>query len=566
MFIDFEGIDGSGKTTLSNRLAQRLRKLGYRVTHAREGGELKARVSQRIRDLTRDPQLLELSPRAEFLLNLARDAQQLDEVVKPALARAEVCITDRYVPSQLALAHGRGLPGEELEAAVKVASQDVWPDLVILVDVEPELARLRKRLGKIQEERDTAPTSRKGLAGSGLAARARESFLAQARADPSRWLVVSNDEQPLWVLEQRILEAVLARLEKRELPVQPIVPPVRTSPAPGTSARALGERFFHRLDTLEIREPSLAAYLLAGVRGRLAHQRRLTFAERFPALVARGLRGLDDDDSFALREWLATRAPAEVALSLPRTSGRARVLRARLIDTAPRPVVEGLSGDGSDEAWALRDRALAKGELEAVLRGLAGEGSPRAWTLREVGLSRGLAEAVAVSLEGLGDARADGMREAMRAQSPLAALRSVHGLDSPLARTLREELLERATKPVMESLRGLDSEHASTLRERVAARAPEAVESLVGLDDERAWTLREAHADRWPSAAVRSLGARALSPRGQALLARVLRACPDRLPVLRDAYVVTLDARWKQEQAGRSVPAPAYAEAQAELP
>ncbi|HEX8538198.1 MAG TPA: dTMP kinase, partial [Cystobacter sp.] len=154
MFIDFEGIDGSGKTTLSNLLAARLSRLGYKVAHAREGGELRSPVARRIRELTRDASLLEMSPRTEFFLNLARDAQQLEEVIAPALARGEVCISDRYLYSQLALSGGgRGLPGAALEPACELASQGLWPDLVILVDVEPELARLRKRLGKSKAER-----------------------------------------------------------------------------------------------------------------------------------------------------------------------------------------------------------------------------------------------------------------------------------------------------------------------------------------------------------------------------------------------------------------------------
>ena len=149
MFIDFEGIDGSGKTTLSNLLAERLRRLGYRVAHAREGGELRSPIARRIRELTRDSKLLEMSPRTEFFLNLARDAQQLEEVIAPALARGEVCISDRYLYSQLALSGGgRGLPWESLEPTCELASQGLWPDLVILVDVEPDLARLRKRLGE----------------------------------------------------------------------------------------------------------------------------------------------------------------------------------------------------------------------------------------------------------------------------------------------------------------------------------------------------------------------------------------------------------------------------------
>ncbi|MFP2933497.1 dTMP kinase, partial [Pyxidicoccus sp. 3LG] len=280
MFIDFEGIDGSGKTTLSNLLAARLKRLGYRVAHAREGGELQAPAARRIRELTRDSRLLELSPRAEFFLNLARDAQQLDEVVAPALSRGEVCITDRYLYSQLALTGGgRGLPMQALKPSCELASQGLWPDLVVLVDVDPDLARWRKRLGKLQSAKASDGDSRKGLAGAGLAVRVRESFLEMARKDPQRWLILENNDVPLRVLEQRLVDAVVARLEGRDVPVQRIVPAPAALPSEPTSVDTAEERFFQALDSVEVREPALAVWMLSGLPGLPAHQRRLTFAE-----------------------------------------------------------------------------------------------------------------------------------------------------------------------------------------------------------------------------------------------------------------------------------------------
>src|SRR5690606_13207718 len=121
-------------------------------------------IARRVRELTRDSRLLEMGPRTEFFLNLARDTQQLDEIILPALDRGEVCISDRYLYSQLALSGGgRGLPLEELESACVFASRGIWPDLVVLVDVEPDLARLRKRLARLKEGRRSNSDSRKGL-------------------------------------------------------------------------------------------------------------------------------------------------------------------------------------------------------------------------------------------------------------------------------------------------------------------------------------------------------------------------------------------------------------------
>lgn len=545
MFIDFEGIDGSGKTTLSNLLAARLKRLGYRVAHAREGGELQAPAARRIRELTRDARLLELSSRSEFFLNLARDAQQLEEVVAPALSRGEVCITDRYLYSQLALSGGgRGLPMEELLPACELASQGVWPDLVILVDVDPDLARLRKRLGKLQSGRASDGDSRKGLAGAGLAVRVREAFLALARKDPQRWIILENNDVPLRVLEQRLVEAVVARLEGREMPVQRIVPaPAPTPPGP-VAIEEVEERFFRALDSVEVREPALALWMLNGMPGLPAHQRRLAFAERFPALTARSLGGLDDEAAWTLREVLAQVAPADVASSLGGLQGaRALMLRERLYAHAPAEVLSGLKRDDSPQAWALRERGMKDGRLAEVLGGLSGLDSEEAWVIREAGMQRKLYAEVARSLGGLTTERADALREALLPHDRLAVLRSTTGLDTPVARGLRESLSGKALKLVLRSLTGLNTPEAWALREKGAPLTKEALDSVDGLDDPRAWKLRVQHRDRWPATVLSSLRGLPLGPEAQALITRVLEAHPGRLPVLRNAWSVIATAK-----------------------
>ncbi|WP_426750822.1 dTMP kinase [Myxococcus sp. Y35] len=546
MFIDFEGIDGSGKTTLSNLLAAKLKRLGYRVAHAREGGELQAPTARRVRELTRDSRLLEMSPRAEFFLNLARDAQQLDEVIAPALSRGEVCISDRYLYSQLALSGGgRGLPLDELRPACELASQGLWPDLVILVDVDPDLARLRKRLGKLQSKRVSDSDSRKGLAGAGLAVRVRESFLEMARRDPQRWLILENNDVPLRVLEQRLVDAVVARLEGREQQVQRIVP-VSTSRRPEgpVTVQNVEERFFQALDAVEQREPALAVWLLNGLPGLPAHQQRLAFAERFPGLVARGMNGLDDEPAMDLREVLAELAPAEVAFSLTgRTCTRAAMLRQRLYAQAPAEVLASLKNDGTPQAWALRERALRDGKLAEVLAGLAGQDCEESWVVREAGMQRKLYADVARSLTGLPGSRADALREVLLPHDRLAVLRSTLGLDTPVARGVREALAGKALKLVLRSVTGLDTEEAWALRERGAPLTKEALDSVDGMNAPRAWKLRVEHLGRWPTTAVSSLVGLPLGPHAQALIERVLAAHPNKLPLLRNAYAAVATAR-----------------------
>ncbi|HVG62608.1 MAG TPA: dTMP kinase [Hyalangium sp.] len=540
MFIDFEGIDGSGKTTLSNLLAGRLRRLGYKVAHAREGGELQAPIARRIRELTRDSRLLEMSPRTEFFLNLARDTQQLEEIIVPALSRGEVCISDRYLYSQLALSGGgRGMPLEELESACTLASRGVWPDLVVLVDVEPDLARLRKRLAKLKEGRRSGTDSRKGLAGAGLAVRVREAFLAMARKDPARWLIIENNDQPLWALEQRIVDAVLARLQGREPQVQRLSPS-NTPAMPGpVTVDSVEERFFQALDSLEVREPSLAVWMLGGLPGLAAHQRRLAAVERFPGLAVRSLTRLEDEASWALRELLVKVVPEDVAASLGLSPApRAMALRHQLYELAASEVVSCLKQNDSPEAWALRERALRDRRLVDVLNGLAGLDSEPAWTLRELGVQKRLYTEVARSLTGLRGERVDALREALLPHDRLTVLRSITGVDSSFASRLREELVDKAQKLVLRSLAGLTTDEAFALRERCAPYTKEAIDSIDELDDPRAWQLRETYAEYWPATVLSSLKGLPLTGRAEALICRVLSGAPGRLPLLRNAYGV----------------------------
>src|SRR5580765_5006711 len=115
MFIVFEGIDGSGKTTLSNRVAAALRAGAHAVEHVREGGRFASQVAQAIREFGRDVRNLELTARAELFLYVARDVQLMDEALGPALRRSEVVIADRFLYTAEALAlFGRSLPREQI--------------------------------------------------------------------------------------------------------------------------------------------------------------------------------------------------------------------------------------------------------------------------------------------------------------------------------------------------------------------------------------------------------------------------------------------------------------------
>ncbi len=175
--IVFEGIDGSGKTTLSNAVAAALRAQGLAVAHVREGGNFASAVTQGIREFGRDAKNVALSPHAELFVYLAREIQLLDEATAPALAANDVVIADRFFyTAELLATAGRGLTPAEVEPVVAAAKRGVEPDLVVLVDVDPHVARARRKVSKVGKY-DPRPPSRKGLAGVGLQFRLLDGYI-----------------------------------------------------------------------------------------------------------------------------------------------------------------------------------------------------------------------------------------------------------------------------------------------------------------------------------------------------------------------------------------------------
>lgn len=177
--IAFEGVDGSGKSTQARRLAE---SLGALLTFEPGATEL----GRALRHLVLDPTRAAPVPRAEALLLAADRAQHVEEVVLPALERGRWVVTDRFSGSTLAYqGWGRGLPTDPLRQVVNWAAAGLEPDLSILVDVPLDVAR--QRLGATA----TAVDRLEGLDAE-FHERVRHGFVALARADESRWVVVNG--------------------------------------------------------------------------------------------------------------------------------------------------------------------------------------------------------------------------------------------------------------------------------------------------------------------------------------------------------------------------------------
>lgn len=174
--IAFEGGEGSGKSTQAARLADHL---GARLT--REPGG--TRLGETLRDVVLHHPLDGFDARAETFVMLAARAQHMAEVVAPEQNRGNTVVTDRFSHSTLAYqGYGRGLDVADLRRMCSWATRGIWPDLVILLDVPPEIARSRKG----------APTDRLEEAGEDFHHRVHRGFLEMAAEDPKGWLVVDG--------------------------------------------------------------------------------------------------------------------------------------------------------------------------------------------------------------------------------------------------------------------------------------------------------------------------------------------------------------------------------------
>jgi dTMP kinase len=218
LFLVFEGGEGAGKSTQVAALAEALRQRGREVVVTREPGA--TTVGQRIRGLVLDgtsgPDTL--TPKAEALLYAADRAHHVATIVRPALARGAVVISDRYIDSSLAYqGAGRTLPIDEVSWLSSWATGGLKPDLVILLDIDPTvgLARVAARGGGV--DRLEAESLR-------FHERVRDAFLDLAAADPRRYLVLDADQKP-GQLAAAVADRVIARFftdpETVDAPVGP---------------------------------------------------------------------------------------------------------------------------------------------------------------------------------------------------------------------------------------------------------------------------------------------------------------------------------------------------------
>ncbi|HEY1624067.1 MAG TPA: dTMP kinase [Streptosporangiaceae bacterium] len=200
LFVAFEGGEGSGKTTQARLVAIWLRELGYDVVTTHEPGATK--VGMRLRALLLDTTHTGMSPHAEALMYAADRAEHVSSVIKPALARGAVVITDRYVDSSLAYqGAGRSLPVSDIARLNDWATGGRTPDLTVLLDMDPMAGLARRTRSADRLEAEPAEFHN----------RVRSGFLALAKENPDRYLVIDAN-QPQDEITRQITTRIRALL------------------------------------------------------------------------------------------------------------------------------------------------------------------------------------------------------------------------------------------------------------------------------------------------------------------------------------------------------------------
>lgn len=203
-FYAVEGIDGCGKTGVVSALADHLRSRGLQGVATREPGGTPQ--GERIRSLILSGTDDAWDPHSELLLMTAARVEHVRRVIVPALRRCEFVVSDRYIGSTIAYqGAGRGMSVDVIRDLHLTTVGNVWPDLTIVLDLDPEigLSRSRRRLNA-----STIDEGRFETLDLAFHRRIRESFLDQARTDPTGHAIVDASGTP-----QEVLSGVIAAID-----------------------------------------------------------------------------------------------------------------------------------------------------------------------------------------------------------------------------------------------------------------------------------------------------------------------------------------------------------------
>jgi len=182
LFISFEGIDKSGKSTQISLLVYYLKEKKYEVVQTCEPGG--TRLGKEIERMLLESSVKQISGTAELFLYLADRIEHVNKVIKPALEKDKIVISDRFTDASLAYqGYGRGLSIHWIDELNKKATQGISPELTFLLDIEPELANKRSKEKDRIENEEIA-----------FHQRVRQGYLEIARLYPNRVKIINSQD------------------------------------------------------------------------------------------------------------------------------------------------------------------------------------------------------------------------------------------------------------------------------------------------------------------------------------------------------------------------------------
>ncbi len=198
-FVVFDGPDGSGKSTQLRNFAQALTDNNVPLHQVRDPGGTP--VGEKIREILLNRGEIGMSVRCEMLLFMASRAELVETEIRPALARGELVLADRFVSSTLAYqGTAGGLPWDHISAAARVATRGLMPDLIVIFDLDEQAAA--KRLSPLLDRMEAK--------GSAFHRAVRKGYLDQAATDPGRYIVIDAGGPP-----DDVWRALLAAMSER---------------------------------------------------------------------------------------------------------------------------------------------------------------------------------------------------------------------------------------------------------------------------------------------------------------------------------------------------------------
>lgn len=202
-FITVEGGEGAGKSTMMAHIMNWLEQHGHRVVRTREPGG--TQLAETIREILLDKDNDSLSDLAELLLVFASRAQHLEEVIRPALARGETVLCDRFTDATWAYqGGGRRISADDIATLEELVHGDLQPDLTLLLDLPVEQG-MSRAMNRSESDRFESESR-------GFFQRVREAYLQRARTEPGRFAII-DASRPLAEVRKQIEQALEERLQ-----------------------------------------------------------------------------------------------------------------------------------------------------------------------------------------------------------------------------------------------------------------------------------------------------------------------------------------------------------------